>query len=481
MAQTVTLMASPPQPVPETTITCQDQPEPKLDFKVKVHETTILPPIQQTEIRKCCFLSNLDQNFNFYVSNVHFFSGNPDFPIEEVVRRLKAAVQKVLVPYDFAAGRVRQNHQSSLLEIDCDGTGAGFVVASSEYSLDDIGDDLIYPHPGYKQLAPQKLDNLGLNDPPLNIFQVTSFKCGGFSLGVSTQHLLFDGIGAKMFYENIASQAFEDKPLAVVPCNDRYLLAARSPPRVEFPHPELRLPVAVLPLSESNNIHPVQEEEEELVSKLFKLSSNQINYLREKAKPPPSSTETSTKPPIKITSFNVVAALIWRCKALSTMDVENDNRVCTLLSAVDIRPRLNPPLPPSYCGNAVINAYASSKCIELEDKPFSEIVKIISDGVTRVRDEYIRSTIDWIEINKGVPNGDYFISSWWRLGLEQLVYPWGKPIYSLPVMSHVKYVCFLLPSHDHLNNNNGGVNVVVTLPVKEMDKFQSLFYDSFKN
>ncbi|KAG8371812.1 hypothetical protein BUALT_Bualt12G0002100 [Buddleja alternifolia] len=468
-------MSPPPEHV-ETTTKCQDipQPKPKIqDFKVQLHESTIIFPIQETE-RKSCFLSNLDQRFNYYVSSLHFFSANPDFPPESLVKRLKTAVQKVLVPYDFVAGRVRQNHQLGRLEIDCDATGAGFVVASSEFSIDEIG-DLLYPHPGYNQLAVRKLDNyLGPSDQPLCIFQVTSFKCGGFSLGLSTSHLLFDGMGARMFLENLASQAFEDKPLSVIPCNDRHLLVAMSPPRVEFPHPEL-----MLPTSTSNDIIPIQEEFE---FRIFKLSSNQINFLKEKAKPPPSSTETSTKPPIKITSFNVVAALIWRCKALSTMDVENDNRVCTLHSAVDIRPRLNPPLPPSYCGNAVINAYASSKCIELEDKPFSEIVGLISEGVTRVTDEYVKSMLDWIEINvKAVPNGDYFITSWWRLGFEQVVYPWGKPICMVPVLNNKKNICCLLPPDNHDVNDNE-VNVVVPLHAKkDLDRFQSLFYDFFNN
>ncbi|KAG8366021.1 hypothetical protein BUALT_Bualt17G0032800 [Buddleja alternifolia] len=394
------------------------------DLKVKLHNSTLIFPTQKTE-RKCCFLSNADQNFNFYVATLHFFSVNPDFPPEIVAKRLKTAVEKVLVPYDFAAGAVRPNHQSGRLEIDCDALGAGFVEASSEFSLNEIGD------------------------------LVTSFKCGGFSLSLSTNHLLFDGMGARTFLEDVASQAFKNKPLAIIPCNDRHLLTARSPPHVAFPHPEL------IP---AKNILALNCVKEELESKIFKLTSNQINYLKDKAKSNDGKKAAMTT--TKITSFNAVAALIWRRKALS-VDTEKD-RISTLLCAVDIRSRLNPPLPPSYCGNAVLNAYASSKCLEL--------VGMVSNGTERVTDEYIRSTLDWIEINKGVPNGEYFISSWWRLGFEEVVYPWGKPIYSFPLMNQNKYICFLLPP----DADDVIVNVLVTLPAKEMERFKSLFRGFFQ-
>jgi hypothetical protein len=45
-------------------------------------------------------------------------------------------------------------------------------------------------------------------------------------------------ISFKTFLDNLASLA-ANKRLAVIPCHDRQLLAARSPPRVNFPHPEM--------------------------------------------------------------------------------------------------------------------------------------------------------------------------------------------------------------------------------------------------
>ncbi|KAL0452924.1 UNVERIFIED_CONTAM: Anthranilate N-benzoyltransferase protein 1 [Sesamum latifolium] len=437
---------------------------PMQDLKITFQESILVSPSKQTDDHnKSIFLSNIDQILNYNIPTVHFFKANPDFPPQVVAKRLKMALQRVLqVPYDFMAGRFKLNQQSGRLEIDCNSAGAGFVVASSEYSLDDLG-DFVYPNLGFRQLAPQTLDNLGPEaDQPLCLLQVTSFNCGGFSIGMSTNHVLLDGASAQIFIENLATQAFDDKPLAVIPYNNRHLLAARSPPHVEFPHPEFfkpDLPAVVGP--------PVFDcKREELDYTTFSITSRAINYLKDKAKENISSTTT------KITSFNVVAALIWRCKALSNDAEYNKDRVSTLLNVVDLRSRLNPPLPDSYCGNAVLVAYSSATCEDIEKWAFSKLVEMVSEAPKRVSDEYSKSVIDWLEINKGLPCGEYMVSSWLRLRFGEVVYPWGKPVYSGPVVSHRKDICWVFPGVD-------GINALVSLPAKEMERFVALFRDFF--
>ncbi|KAL0322278.1 UNVERIFIED_CONTAM: Putrescine hydroxycinnamoyltransferase 1 [Sesamum calycinum] len=403
------------------------------DLKVAIQETTLIHPSHETHENKSIFLSNIDQVLNFHVQTVHFFPANPDFPPETAVARLKNALEKVMVAYDFLAGRLKLNHQTGRLEIDCSPSGVGFVVATTEYSLDEVG-DLVYPNPAFMQLIVDGLNKF--DDQPLCVLQVTSFKCGGFAMGLSTNHVLFDGLSFKIFLENLASQAFDDKPLPLPPCNDRRLLAASK--------------------------------QEDLDFKIFSLSPNDISYLKEKAK------AGEINPTTKITGFNVVTAHVWRCKALS-YDVENNReRESMVLYAVDIRSKLKPPLPVTYCGNAVLSAYASAKCSELEDEPFSKLVEMVSAGSTRMTDEYARSAIDWGEVYKGFPNGEFLISSWWRLGFDEVVYPWGKPRYSCPVVYHRKDIILLFPEIGGASGN--GVNVLVALPHKEMEKFQALFH-----
>ncbi|KAI3446391.1 hypothetical protein Pfo_003056 [Paulownia fortunei] len=431
------------------------------DLKLTFQQSTLVFPSQETH-KKSFFLSNIDQFHNFNVPTAYFFHSNPDFPPEIVTKRLKMAVEKVLVPYDFMAGRLKWNHQLGRVEINCNAAGGGFVVASSEFSLDEIG-DLVCPNLGFRQLVVQTLDNLD-DDQPLCIFQVTSFKCGGFAIGMSLNHILFDGLAVKMFLENLASQAFEDKPLAFIPYHDRRLLAARSPPLVIIPHPELLKPDWLL-------LGPrVYECKQELDVKVFKISSSDINYLKVKAKAAVDNAST-----IKITTFKVVAALMWRCTALSSCDVEyNKDRVTTILNVTDVRSRLDPPLPPEYCGNAIIGAYASAKFKDIENGSFSKMVEMVSEGLARLTDEYVKSEIDWLEINKGIPLGDCIVTSWLRLGLDQVVFPWGKPVYCGPLVNQLERLCWIFPDVD-------GVNVLVHRPAEEMEKFQFHFLNFFAN
>ena len=291
-------------------------------------------------------------------------------------------------------------------------------------------------------------------------------------LGITTNHVTFDGFSFKLFLQNLAALA-ADKPLAITPCHDRRLLAARSPPRVEYPHPEL------LKLTESN-ASVFDSTDEELIFKIFRLSSTDITSLKEKGRPLNGSGGA-------VTSFKAVTAFVWRCKALSSDNAEAE-RQSRILYAVDIRRRLNPPLPESYTGNAVVSAYATGYCKELEKGPLWKIVEKVTEGANRITDEYTRSSIDWGEVYKGYPHGDMLISSWWRLGFDEVEYPWGKPRYSCPVVSHKKDIIVFFPDINHQDhdrdhrdvingeNKKDGVNILVALPTEEMEKFETFFH-----
>jgi hypothetical protein len=155
----------------------------------------------------------------------------------------------------------------------------------------------------------------------------------------------------------------------------------------------------------------------------------------------------------------------------------NMERLSTILYAVDIRPRLNPPLPASYSANGVLTAYARASCKELSEGPFARVVEMVYEGARRMTDEYARSVIDWGELYKGFPHGEFLISSWWKLGFAEVAYPWGRPRYSCPVVYRRKDIILLFPDINQGCGSNSGVNVLVALPSKEMEKFQTLFHN----
>ena len=312
-------------------------------------------------------------------------------------------------------------------------------------------------------------------------------------MGFTTSHAAFDGLSFKTFLDNLAALA-ANKPMPVMPCHDRHLLAARSPPRVTFAHPELaELDYSPIASTESNvfdaskgpksNVFDVSKglesnvfdaskgtesnvfdaSKEKLDFRVFKLTPEDIVSLKEKAK---GSTNDSN------TGFNAITAHIWRCKALSAP--YDPTGSSTVLFPVDIRSKLNPPLPEGFAGNAVLTAFATAKYEELEKGEFSRLVEMVKEGAERMNDEYARSVIDHGELCDGFPRGDVLISSWQRLGFEKVEYPWGKPKYCCPVVHQRKEIILLFPPF--VAGGDDGINIIVALPPKKLEKFENLFH-----
>ncbi|XP_021724301.1 shikimate O-hydroxycinnamoyltransferase-like [Chenopodium quinoa] len=140
-------------------------------LKVTIQDSCLIYSPQENE-QKNMFLSNIDQVLNFDVQTIHFFNPNPEFPPKIVFEKLKNALQKLLVPYYFLPGRIKVNTETGRIEVDCKNAGIGFVVASCEYTLDELG-DLVYPNPAFEELLTKELDaTLGVEGHPLCIVQV---------------------------------------------------------------------------------------------------------------------------------------------------------------------------------------------------------------------------------------------------------------------------------------------------------------------
>ncbi|KAH0917248.1 hypothetical protein HID58_024908 [Brassica napus] len=112
-------------------------------------------------------LFNVDQ---FDVQTVHLFRENKAYSPEFVAEMLRKALVRAMDVYEFLAGRIRLNPSSGSLDVDCNGAGAGFVVAKSEYTLEELG-DLVYPNPSCAKLVTSELQSLPKDDQPFFPFQ----------------------------------------------------------------------------------------------------------------------------------------------------------------------------------------------------------------------------------------------------------------------------------------------------------------------
>ncbi|KAF9623767.1 hypothetical protein IFM89_005274 [Coptis chinensis] len=435
-------------------------PSGTMDLKLTMKRCSTLIPWNDTE-RRTMFLSDLEQYLNFNIGTISFFSASSNFPPETVLAKLEKAYRKALVYYDYLAGRLKINTQQGRLEIDCNSAGAGFVVISSELALAELG-DLVSSIPAFLQLETMRPEKC------LFVIQVILFQCGGFAITTCMNHVTFDGWSLKMFLHDL-TYLFANDNLLISPYNDRQPLSIPSPSHLTFPHLK-DLDLELAPKGHESDLTSFQVKSLELETKIFRFEPNDIINLKEKAVKDGSKDYTGGA---GISRFKVITAHTWRCKALARNAGKDPEKKSAIHYPVDIRPRLKcPQLPPSYTGNATIDVNWKATCRELEEKPFPELVEMVSNASSEITEEYIKRIIDSGEWLSGFPHGDVIVSSWMNLGFEDVEYPWGKPKCVCPlVLSDWNDIIILFRE----NKCDGRANILVTLPHEEMDKFQSLF------
>ncbi|MED6117208.1 hypothetical protein PIB30_107868, partial [Stylosanthes scabra] len=85
--------------------------------------------------------------------------------------------------------------------------------------------------------------------------------------------------------------------------------------------------------------------------------------------------------------------------------------------------------------NALVPGFARATVKELMESEDGYGIRKVQKGIERLDDEYIKSGIDWLELNKGVPcwEDSFSLVSWLRLGLEDQTFAWGQLKCSTPL------------------------------------------------
>ncbi|CAI0552808.1 unnamed protein product [Linum tenue] len=426
---------------------------PRKSFQVKKGKPTLVSPAAEKNKGSVYFLSNVDGDLSKVLTRTLycFKSGGPS--AAEVIRN---ALSKVLVHYYPLAGRLVASPEGRLA-VSCTGEGVVFVEAEADCALDDVdfskpdkatrGKLVLYDVPGARNKF----------EIPLMAQQVTKFKCGGFVLGISFNHVLVDGQAAVEFIVSWAETA-RGLPLSVPPFINRTILEARIPPKIEFLHPEF------IPIEDKSTIN----NKDDTVSKYIKFTPQMIQTAKSK------TTHESTSPIKPCSTFEALAAFVWRAR---TRALEmNPNQLTRILLVVNTRGKFSPPLPKGYFGNAIKFAPAHSLAGKLVKKPLSYAVARIQEAVRSVNDKVLRSTIDYLEA-AATKTGDQrrfdgygviTVSQWSGLSFSTTDFGWGEPFLSEPVESERTIVFLRHPTE------KGSFNVLVGLPVPAMERFEEL-------
>ncbi|KAD2394232.1 hypothetical protein R6Q59_013226 [Mikania micrantha] len=434
---------------------------PKMKMNITITKSSIIPPSKTiSESPKQLWTSNLDLVVGrIHILTVYFYRPNGSSNFFDP-NAMKKALADVLVSFYPMAGRLGRD-ESGRIVINCNGEGVLFVEAESDSSLDDFGE--FTPSPEFRRLTPTVDYSGDISSYPLFFAQVTHFKCGGVGLGCGVHHTLSDGLSSLHFI-NTWSDMARGLSVAIPPFIDRTLLRAREPPTPTHDHVEYHPPPSMNTTQKSGSLSKSS-------TTMLKLTLDQLNTLKAKAKNDGGPS---------LSSYEILAAHIWRCtcKARGLPD----DQLTKLYVATDGRSRLSPRLPPGYLGNVIFTATPVAKSGDLTSGSLSNTAKLIHTTLVKMDNEYLRSAIDYLELQPNlsalIRGPSYFaspnlnINSWTRLPVHDADFGWGRPIFMGPVIILYEGTVYVLPSP-----NDRSVSLAVCLDANEQPLFEKYLYE----
>ncbi|KAF8019943.1 hypothetical protein BT93_G0587 [Corymbia citriodora subsp. variegata] len=424
-------------------------------LEVKIVNEVRVPPARET-FGGLYPLSNLDQTFPYVIENVLTFKGEGRGRRSTAVETMRESLAEALVEFYPLAGRLVVG-SDGWMAVRCTGEGIPFVEATSEDGIGALGDISAIDPAMLRKLVRHSDGAPTILEVPLLTVQVTTFKCGGIVIGIVMNHVLVDG-KALMDFAAFWADLARGKPPSVLPFLDRSVLRPRQPLCIDFPHHEY----APRDRRPGRTVDPGTKP---LVHRSFCFKPHALIQLK-KASRISDQNGSSAVP----TAFEVISALVWvsRTKALGI----GPDETTKLLTAVDGRPKFDPPLPSGYFGNGI--AWSCAKCSvgELTSKPFSFAVRVVHEALASVTENYIRSAIDHVELKRAVVDCEgnaCVISKWSRLAFYKTDFGFGRPFQVAPATVSDKVILVA-------SQSRGSDDLVVSLglPHDAMDVFSKL-------
>ncbi|CAN0928156.1 Spermidine hydroxycinnamoyl transferase [Linum grandiflorum] len=461
----------------------------KLKMKVTIKNSYMVKPAESTWTGRQA-LTEWDQiGAITHVPTVYFYKPSAQWltPSSAVLTTLIHSLSLALVPFYPLAGRVYRT-SGGRMELECNAMGVRFVVAESDWRLEDFGDDFS-PSPNFESLVPEVDYELPIHDWPLLLLQLTKYQCGGISLTFNICHAVVDGLSALHFFSEWTRIA-RGESVKTMPFLDRTVLRAGMPPRRQpkFSHTEFNRPPGLLP--DLLNNQKIRQEDDKSrrneVVKTFKLAKTKVAMLKDMAnnnmvKLVNGEDEQQQQRPY--TTYETLTAHIWKCTC-KARDLSPEQPT-TLGVCVDSRSRMQPALPKGYFGNAILDVQAIALAGELTSRPLGYAAKKIREAIEKVDAEFLDSAIDFLksqpDLRKyqdfgstpffGYPN--LGVISWLRLPLFGMDFGWGKEIYMGPATHDFDGDSMILASQ----NGDGSVLVAICLREDHMESFKKCFYE----
>ena len=256
--------------------------------------------------------------------------------IKTLLDRLKHSLSVTLVHFYPLAGRLvtqkNENPPSSLIFVECgNDPGAKFIHASLNMTVSDILSPIDVPSIIHSFFDHNTAVNYDGHTMSLLSIQVTELKDGIF-IGCSMNHCIGDGTSYWHFL-NTWSEIFQ--------AHGNNISIIRPPIHKRW-FPDGVDPIINLPFTHEDEFIS-RIEAPKLRTRMFHFSSESIAKLKAKA-----NAESNTN---KISSFQSLSALVWRCISRARCLPHDQTTNCRL--ATNNRSRMEPSMSNDYFGNSL--------------------------------------------------------------------------------------------------------------------------------
>ncbi|KAL0408530.1 UNVERIFIED_CONTAM: Stemmadenine O-acetyltransferase [Sesamum radiatum] len=413
-----------------------------MEIEIEVISHEIIKPSSPTpqSLRKYQ-LSFLDQIAPpVFTPVVYFYQADAKFSNYEKSNNLKKSLSQVLSRFYPLAGRLVDD-----LYVDCNDQGAPYVEAVANCSLSQV-----IKNPVMKNM--DKFLSHKVYDDVKSLcvaVQVTYFQCGGTAVGLAISHKLVDGLSSFLVANTWAA-------------------VARNGNYDDVPAPKFE-GAKIFPPRDTAGFNPSTGIlKEELVTKIFTFPASKISSLQERY----SGGAGQRRP----TRVEALSAFIWT-RLVSALEMKADpNKIYTVLHAVNLRPRMDPPLSECHFGNMFQVAIAMPT---LAVDSGSELLQKVREAIRAVNGEYVAQLqqgdkhLNFLKERMTQANKGQLVTfnftSLCRYPLYKADFGWGKPVWVVTLTGLMyKNLIALMDT-----GTGDGIEARITLSKEDMKKFEA--------
>lgn len=464
---------------------------------IKIHQhIKVVPPSSSSQTTTTVPLTFFDIIWlRFHpVERIFFYAlpnsqSSPSFFFQEIVPNLKSSLSLTLQHFLPLAGKIVWPSDSSKPFIhfnpNDNDNGVSLLIAESDADFNHV----IGNSPHEASLSRSFIPNLESSHLCASIIslQITLFPSRGFSIGITTHHVVFDGKSSFMFIKawaylcNKTIEVGESPPLLP----ELEHLFNRDIIKDTTENNSIEILSKLSPAENGNErslkVFPSEPKLQDSLRATFKLTREDLDKIKQRvlSKWEIMDTNESKPKPETLSSFILTCAYSLVCIAKAIHEVEKEKEKFAFGFAVDCRGRLEPPIPDNYFGNCLSGHFIDTNPMDFikEDGVFL-VAKCIFEKIKMIKENGVLegSIFDGLDKQSSLNKEGYeifVVSGSNRFGVYENDFGYGRPE-KVEIVSIDKALSIGLGDS---KDGNGGVEIGLVLNKHVMDLFSTLFLE----